>query len=342
MSKKPPNKPRLRMSLEGKAEIVIDKNTPSPPSKSSRRESWPARGPLQRSQSAVNPSTSSLSLDQVATDAPSSSQPSQLWNRPRPMGHSRDARAWEFYCDSDTRDALTIAAEHDRKGNAQGALSLLRSNSGSAKHKLPGSPLMPSLRKQNSNLKQGVDASKAKTGAKRKSLDDMRDERPKLARTSSSVARLQTDYSVAGKTPKSAALRSVGNTKKKPNGKKGDLEIWEDPDADSDKENWEPGTRVSAPVYPRRQYTGASKRPALGTNLREISHESSIGTLLGSTNMSNTRRKQRMSQAPQTRPNSAGRDGEVAAFMGENNSVSEGEDMDAVQNLLNLSRSGRW
>ena len=38
VSKKPPNKPRLRMSLEGKAEIVIDKNTPSPPSKTSTQQ----------------------------------------------------------------------------------------------------------------------------------------------------------------------------------------------------------------------------------------------------------------------------------------------------------------
>lgn len=90
--KRTDSKMRLRMSLDGKAELVIDKNSPSPPSKTSRRESWPARGPLSRSQSALNPSIPSL--DQTAADAPSSSQPaSQPWARTRPVGISRDARA---------------------------------------------------------------------------------------------------------------------------------------------------------------------------------------------------------------------------------------------------------
>ena len=41
---------------------------------------------------------------------------------------SRDARTWEFYCDSDARNALTEQAEREEKGSATAAIGLIGKN----------------------------------------------------------------------------------------------------------------------------------------------------------------------------------------------------------------------
>ena len=46
-----------------------------------------------------------------------------------PSGRSRDSRAWEFWCDSESRNGLMKKAQQAQKGSAADAIGFLRSNS---------------------------------------------------------------------------------------------------------------------------------------------------------------------------------------------------------------------
>jgi len=83
-------------------------------------------------------------------------------------GRSRDARTWEFCCDTDARDELTTQAENESSGSAVAAISLLRSTS-------------------TSNLKSNG----TKRNAPAPKTESVHDKKPKLGRASSSLARLQ-------------------------------------------------------------------------------------------------------------------------------------------------------
>ena len=88
-----------------------------------------------------------------------------------PSGRSRNARTWEFCCDTDARDELTTQAENESSGSAVAAISLLRSTS-------------------TSNLKSN--------GSKRNALAPKMEsvvhgKKPKLGRASSSLARMQSN-----------------------------------------------------------------------------------------------------------------------------------------------------
>lgn len=204
---------RLSMSLDGKASLVpADQLSSPPPAESDRPSSShdtyidiPQRrlGVLQRSQSALPFSYTSLHRQHAQM---SPSQPSRAFVPRMPSGRSRDARTWEFCCDSDARDELTLQAENESNGSAVAAISLLRSTSNSA-------------------LK--VNSNKRNVNAVGRSANDANGKRAKLGRAQSSLARLQ-GVEKPGREKEGSMSRKVG----------GDMA--KSPSGDSDKENWLP------------------------------------------------------------------------------------------------------
>ena len=145
------------------------------------------------------------------------------------FGRSRDARTWEFYCDSGAQDALSEQAEAERSGSAIGAINLIRSNS----HKSRSPAMIPALSKGNAKL-GGVSSRPGK---------------PKFARAQSSLARLQS---------------SEGDAEPRKQTNKGSRHV-RSPSGDSDKENWAPGTRTSHNAL-RRTEPSTNRRAVLQNN----------------------------------------------------------------------------
>lgn len=297
---------RLAMSLDGKAEVTTRTGTtPSPPRAKLTQMDYALprqNAGLQRSFSAIEPSRKETFI----------SEPATLSRRPMP-GRSRDARTWEFYCDRDARDALNEQAEREESGSATAAIALIKSNSNNAKMMM------------NNGVKRHTQNSTAEA-EKRSRLDNQRHERPRLGRSKSSIANMQTvsrsssDKRLKGKN----ALRKSGL-------QSGPFEIYE---GDSDKENWIPGTQTSN--VPRRQAaTAARPRGILEESLRHSKGSKSLtsqrsGDSLRSSHQGNA--KLRENGSPTV-------DDEVAAFMSQAGSTREADDLDCVQNLLSLSQA---
>ena len=210
---------RLSMTAEGSVKIrTSNEPTPSPPKERSRN---------QKSQTKIR---RSISLFEDL-DAQKINQPSKSRLLNADFGRSRDARTWEFYCDSSAKDALSTQAEAERNGSAVGAINLIRSNS--QKSRGFPSPMSPALSKGNVPMV----TAKTKSG------------KPKMMRAKSSLARLQSserDTSVQKQSSKqSRHVRS--------------------PSGDSDKENWAPGTRMSENPL-RRTQPSNNRRPILQSN----------------------------------------------------------------------------
>ena len=211
---------RLAMTVDGAVKIRTD-NEPTPSPEKPRTLPPPSchgtmRASLSRSQSAM-------------TDAEAFRQSAQGQSKGvgAGFGRSRDARTWEFYCDSTAKDALSIQAEAETAGSAVSAINLVRSNS----FKSRTQPLSPALSKSNTRI--GITS---------------KDGKSKLSRTKSSFGRLQGSDAVLEKQiggSKSHHLRS--------------------PSGDSDKENWAPGTRAS--INPlRRTEPSVNARSVLQEN----------------------------------------------------------------------------
>ncbi|MCJ1287412.1 hypothetical protein MMC26_006761 [Xylographa opegraphella] len=303
---------RLSISLDGKAEVIEDGSTPSPPrvplnfSIQHRRPK-----PLQRSQSAI----------EVGSQPYQDINGTSSWPRRPASGRSRDARAWEFYCDSDVRNALTVQAEQDQKGSASGVLGLIRSSS-------TKSISLPTA--FNSTARQAKQDS-----SKRKSLGGSRSERPKIARTASSIAKLQTvDHNIQKLNSKA---------KDKDLKSKSQRVLTRESSGDSDKENWEPDTHPSD-AHRRRplqvQRAGGPPRGVLQENTRVPSHSTSLGVLLNRENPTPRRREMKKPRNYEDKEN-VGVDQEVTAFMSEHDVHREEVDLACVQNLLSLSQ-GAW
>lgn len=162
---------RLSLSLDGKAELVSSQISPPRPQQSrplsaTSTISQPRPGGLKRSQSDLH-----IGLIRGKSS-------SHVLLIPRiPSGRSRDARTWEFCCDTEARDELTTQAENESSGSALAAISLLRSTS-------------------NGNLKASTSKRNApapKTGS------SVQGKKSKLGRASSGVARLPgTDKKLMG------------------------------------------------------------------------------------------------------------------------------------------------
>ena len=304
---------RLSLSLDGKAKVVLGTGTtPSPPRKQLAPLSRPRLpNTLQRSKSLLEPKTQT-SADLV-TSLPA-------WPRHRAPGRSRDARTWEFYCDSDARNALTLQAEQDQKGSALGILGLIRSESANSK------ALAPSSKKHNVLLNRH-------DSAKRKATASLGFHKPKLARTTSSVARMQsTNGNMQQK------ISQTGDKDSKPGSW---IALYRDASGDSDKENWVPGTQRSniRQRQPQSQSSSMGPRAVLGENTSVVSHATDFGSVHNqSNNVARRRHKKRI--GAQNKEN-VEVDEEVSKFMGGSILPRREEDLDCVQGLLSLSQ-GAW
>ena len=294
---------RLSLSLDGKAEVTTRTGmTPSPP----RSQAVPLSSSaprvslgLQRSFSAVEPLKKS---SEGAFQMPYSRRPM--------AGRSRDARTWEFYCDSDARNALTEQAEREEKGSATAAIGLIRSRSQNNKI------MTPNANKRNAHT-QKLESTKRLKG------DGSKTGKPKLARATSSFARLQT---INGNSVKQRPAK-VGDKDPKSSSQPA---IYQEYEGDSDKENWEPGTQMSNPR--RRGPVGFQRvNRILEESLHVPSQSSSLDALMN-------RRSSDKSSSSEKWNSSFEVDEEVAAFMNEKVPHEE-EELDCVQNLLSLSQA---
>ncbi len=287
---------RLSMSLDGKAQVITDKELPSPLSDIGLKPR--SRGTLQRSHSAIEPNDVSTAFQRSSV-----------------TGRSRDARTWEFYCDSDARNALTEQAEREKGGSAIGPIGLIRSRSNKA--------IAPNNNKRNAN-------SSKHEPTKRQKPDGPLAVKPKLARAVSSVASFQ---SLGDNVHKQEAKR-----KDKATG--GVQTALCDHADDSDKENWEPGTQTS--INRRRRVPNSQlQRTVLEESLHHPSVSSSLALLMNRENITPHSKRSNTSEYPNGKnPKHPEIDDEVAEFMRER-PAEKTEDMDCVQNLLSLKR-GAW
>lgn len=279
---------RLSMSVNGKAEVITDKE---PASLLTDLNLKPRpRGSLQRSQSAVEPNDLSLGS-----------------RRGSFTGRSRDARTWEFYCDSDARNALTEHAEREQSGSAVGPIGLIRSRNNKT--------IGQNTSKRNANPSQ-------REPTKRQKPHDPLAEKPKLARTLSSVARLQS-------------VKNIQKQDMKGQDKVPAAVLHED-GSDSDKENWEPGTQTSRERRPRQLVNPQIRRRLLEESRNHLSLSSSLGTLMNRESVSPHHSRPNTSSSH--RANIPKIDAEVAGFMCEQPAEMP-EDLDCVQSLLSLSQA---
>lgn len=192
----PGSQVRLSMSLDGKAQLISSDVSPQRlhlprPAQSNSAPIRRREGGLQRSQSAL-----------PFTTAPGKFTSTTPFISRMPSGRSRDARTWEFCCDTDARDELTTQAENESSGSALAAISLIRSTSSST--------LKPNLNKRNAPAPKRDSAKHSK--------------KPKLARAMSSLAKLQGNdskfepISPSGDSDKENWVPSDdnGNTRRRP------------------------------------------------------------------------------------------------------------------------------
>ena len=307
---------RLSMSLDGKAEVTTRTgNTPSPP----RSQPVPtainplprSKNGLQRSYSALEPGDKSVSNKIVSEVVP------VPYSRRSMTGRSRDARTWEFYCDSDARNALTEQAEREESGSATAAIGLIRSQSNNSKI------MAPNPNKRNAH-------SQKPDSTKRLKADIQATGKPKLARAISSVARLQT----ANSNEPTRKAKKGGEKKLKG---VSESAIWQEYEGDSDKENWEPGTQFS---NPRTRRPGQSQQAAriLEESFRVPSESSSLDAMMNGESNTSCRSITRSSSSEEKENSGPKVNDEIAAFTGESG-PREVEDLDCVQNLLSLSQA---
>ncbi|KAH0432599.1 homeobox transcription factor [Colletotrichum camelliae] len=304
---------RLSLSLEGKAELVSNESSPprlQPTGLFSDLPSLPQVKPrsLQRSHSAL-PSVTLPPISALTDTLPPTLS----------RGRSRDAHAWELCCDADTRDELTAQAENESNGSAVAAISLLRSTSGIL---------------QNNNSKRNSPAS-------RPTPRSQQAKKPKLCRTSSSVARMQTSLGDAvGLTDEKEPARVKVNMLVSPSG-------------DSDKENWLPdGEGNARRISPAEELRGSLPTTAANKpNARRTGRilQDHPGPVIFSGNRARTmpamgRRDSGKDMAifeddeglPAQKPSD-----EVEIFMRGEVSPSKKGDMDCIAGLLSLSQ-GNW
>lgn len=311
-----PSHVRLSMSLDGKAEVTTRTgDTPSPP----RSQPVPTiinpiprlNTGLQRSYSALEPG------DKSVTNKSISDVILVPYTRQSMTGRSRDARTWEFYCDSDARNALTEQAEREESGSATAVIGLIRSQSNN------GKAMTPNPNKRNAHS-QKLDSTK------RLKADAQGTGKPKLARATSSVARLQTANG-SGQTQKAMKVRE-----KRLKGASQPA-IWQEYEGDSDKENWEPGTQSS---NPRRRKPGKSHQAAriLEESFRIPSQSSSLDAMMDRESTTSRRSDMKTPSSEEKENSGPEVDDEIAAFMG-GSGPREVQDLDCVQNLLSLSQA---
>ncbi|KAH7380392.1 hypothetical protein DE146DRAFT_295078 [Phaeosphaeria sp. MPI-PUGE-AT-0046c] len=237
---------RLSTNEDGTARIVTDLDkTPSPPHVKSNPAAFSrAAAGLRRSYSAAGLNER---LVAAARGEPSPKMPRTSSN----VGRSRDSRAWEFWCDPDSRSttSLTTRAEQEGSGSAADAIGILRANRKilAQNHARQNTPIVS---RHSSHKVLGSPGVKKSRGS--------------MQRASTINGRFYT------KTPK----------------KGGDETESDDcPQTESDKENWEPEVTPAARRYQVSTPPAARRaRQILGENTDVMSQATSFGAMLARAN----------------------------------------------------------
>lgn len=306
------NLPRLRLSVDGKAQLVTEEDDilswakALPPANHFQR----SRG-LQRSQSAV------YFGQKIASSA--SGPDANIPRRPG-MSRSKTSRPWELYCDDDTKGE--IKAEGNQSGSAATATAQVKAGNDAGL-------LRPNANKRNAQMSRFEPSKRIKTNADGGGL---KTKRPSLVRSSSSLPRLQTQSDGSKARPK----------KTKPNSTKVGLAVLGSPSGDSDKENWAPDddgqvnggrpTTVPQGRIGMQGQLGASQ--GCGTAKNEVGG-SSGGKQLNST--ADHSESASLSEERGKQPSV----GIVSGGLDILTMPRNAEDLDCVQNLLSLSQ-GNW
>jgi hypothetical protein len=294
---------RLSTNEDGTARIVTDLDkTPSPPKSRKTPSSFSrAAAGLRRSYSAAGLN------DRLAAAARGEPSP----KLPRTMssaGRSRDSRAWEFWCDPETRSttSLTARAEQEESGSAADAIGILRANRRILAQNQARQNSSPLMQRYSSHKVQGSPLVKKSRGP------------------------IQRASTINGQF----ASKEYADYQKR----RDSTESGETLNTESDKENWEP----NAPKSVRRDRQVAATPPAsraarriLGENTDLMSQTSSLGALLA--------KEKRKGGEGIIDPE---QDDELKQFMNGDgmsgrSSINSAEEAGCVEGLLKLSQ-GQW
>lgn len=296
-----PPKPRasLRLSMSSDGEALIRTEDEPSPSKN-RMRMVPGRT---RKQSGLRRSTSAIAFGTLRPAM------ADREGEPKPFGRSRDARMWELYCDTDARSALSTPAN----SQATTTPGLYRSGS------------------HRSLARTSSFSARPEVNSHRATVEFRGEKRRKLARTVSSLGRLESvERAGLGKT-----LRVTGKAYKD------EGEEVEQDGGDSDKENWLPGTHERA--APRRHRRVNSQAPRAILKENGWRKNTAVDDLALATDGKKgwVSRGLRGSNKENEVLQPGKIDAEVAAFMSKTGSSSRAEDLDCIQGLLSLSQ-GAW
>ncbi|PVH97758.1 hypothetical protein DM02DRAFT_616305 [Periconia macrospinosa] len=291
---------RISTNEDGTARVVTDLDkTPSPPHPRSNQKAFSrAAAGLRRSYSAAG-------LNERLNAAREGRSP-KIPRTNSNIGRSRDSRAWEFWCDPDTRNntTLTTRAEQEGSGSAADAIGLLRANR--------------KILAQN-QLRQNTPVARRHQSQKMSSHSGIKKSRGPMQRASTSYGRLQSkDYGKGYGSSESEEL----------------------PQTESDKENWEPEqTPARRTKHAGQPYGSQRPRQILGENTEIMSQSQSLGALIDREKGSTPRKGGRRDSDPE-------QDEELRAFMNGDGlsartTVSSAEEAGCVEGLLKLSQ-GQW
>lgn len=258
---------RLSMSVEGKAELLPQPSPPRlSPSALSDSSVPPDRPYLHRSHSVagsitlppISTLTASLEADVPPPQLQDLQQPQPRFPPRLYRSRSRDVHAWELACEANSgehRDELTAYAERESSGSAIAAISLLRTlSSNSHPHALTYSHPSPIT-----HTGHVLQCNTAKRNARPNAQHHQHQaKKPKLSRSSSSVARLQTD-SVNTTTNKPLMRRDTPGVDTNELKKVKMPTLLSPGGDDSDKENWSPDDGLASFRVSQRPPT--SRRP---------------------------------------------------------------------------------
>nr|POF08139.1 protein flowering locus d [Quercus suber] len=225
LTRKKPPRVHLSMSSEGKATVTTKDDTSPSPARAKQPIRYSAGG-IQNAE--LQDKSNAFELERKPLQRSGS-------------GRSRDSRAWEFWCDKDSRTELECRAEKEASGSAADAIGLLRSSSGR-------SILGPLANKRNPTLLRDT------SETKKPRLGPVK--RPLLQRASTSFGRLQ------GKpTHRKQARPSLKYSESA-------VSIYI-PGNDSDKENWSPERNKSI-AQDKESWNELGQGPVLkATEVRE-------------------------------------------------------------------------
>tara|TARA_R110002003_G_scaffold2071_1_gene23993 strand:+ start:7966 stop:9327 length:1362 start_codon:yes stop_codon:yes gene_type:complete len=288
---------RLSTNEDGTARIVTDLDkTPSPP----HSRTNPAT--FSRAAAGLRRSYSAAGLNERLAAAARGEPSPKILRTASNIGRSRDSRAWEFWCDPDSRSttSLTTRAEQEESGNAADAIGILRAN-----RKI----LAQNKARQNTPIisRHGAHKVLGSPGVKKS--------RGPMQRASTINGRFSTkEY------------------------KKGSDETESDemPQTESDKENWEPEVAPSARRHQISTPPAARRaRQILGENTDVLSQTASLGAMLAREKGKSGKGIIDPEQDDELRSFMGGDD------MSGRTSLGSAEEAGCVEGLLKLSQ-GQW